>query len=115
MNVKIGPKLIGGFVAVAALCVLVGIAGLVSMSRMSTQSETVTLVTVPQLDKLGDYQVALASVRRYEFGLLVARQTGNQALFEKYTREYQAALTDQVQRGADVFEAIPRSPKAEAL
>jgi methyl-accepting chemotaxis protein len=115
VNVKIGPKLVGGFVIVALLCVLVGGVGIVSMRNMNEKADAVALVTVPQLDRLGEYQVALATVRRYEFGMLVARQAKNDALFGKYAQDYRTALTDPVQKSSAAFDSIPRSAAADAL
>jgi methyl-accepting chemotaxis protein len=115
VNVRIGPKLIGGFVSVALLCVLVGAAGILSMSRMNEKADMVTSVTVPQLDKLGDYQVALATIRRFEFGMVVARETRDDALFRKYAQDYKTALVEKVEKGAAVFDAIPRSEEAEKI
>ncbi len=115
VNVKIGPKLIGGFVTVALLCLMVGTAGIVSMKRMKSSADVVTDISVPQLDRLGDYQVAVATVRRFEFGMLVARELKDDALFERYASDLKNARVEQVESNRAIFDTIPRSPEAELL
>jgi CHASE3 domain sensor protein len=115
VNVKIGPKLTGGFAAVALLCGAVGLIGITSMTSIKERVDEVTGLTVPQLDKLSEYQVGLAAMRRYEFGLSLAQAEKDETLFASYIEDATRDRSARVEGPRAAFEAIPRSTEAEAL
>ncbi len=115
VNVKLGPKLIGGFGAMALLCAGVGIAGIVAMGSIKDRVDEVTGLTVPQLDKLGEYQVGLADIRRFEVGLTLARASSNETLFAGYLEDAKQMREARVAPSRAAFDAVPRSPDADVL
>ncbi len=115
VNVKIGPKLIGGFGAVAVLCAAVGFAGVVSMGSIKDRVDEVTGMTVPQLDNLAIYQVGLADVRRFEFGLTLAKANNDESLYQSYLDDANRIRASQVEAPRAVFEAIPRQPGTDSM
>jgi methyl-accepting chemotaxis protein len=115
VNVKIGPKLIGGFAAVALLCGAVGLIGITAMTSIKERVDEVTGLTVPQLDKLSEYQVGLAAMRRYEFGLSLAKAVNDETLYSSYIDDAKRDRASRVDEPRAGFEAIPRSTEAEAL
>ena len=114
-HVKIGPKLVGGFVAVAVLSAVVGVTGIVAMGGMKDRVDEVTTLTVPQLDELSDYQVGVAAIRRYELGLAYAKASGDETLYRSYIADAQRDRVERVERPRATFDAIPRSAQAEPL
>lgn len=115
VNVKIGPKLIGGFGAVAVLCAAVGVAGIVSMGGIKDRVDEVTGRTVPQLDNLAIYQVGLADVRRYEFGLTLAKANNDETLYRSYLDDAKRVRAENVDAPRAFFEAIERQSAVDSL
>jgi methyl-accepting chemotaxis protein len=115
VNVKIGPKLIGGFASVAALGAALGIVGLVAMSSIKSRSDEVTSRTVPQLVEVASYSVGLGSVRRFEMGMVVAAHANKKDLIAKYKADAAKALTEQVEKSKSDFDKVPRSAQADSL
>jgi methyl-accepting chemotaxis protein len=115
VNVRIGPKLIGGFALFAALGAALGIVGLVAMSSIKDRSDEVTGRTVPQLSEIAAYSVGLGAVRRYELGMVVAKHAKNEQLLAKYQQEVAVMLTDKVEKPKAAFDKVPRSPQADSL
>ncbi|MBY0491702.1 MAG: MCP four helix bundle domain-containing protein [Gemmatimonadaceae bacterium] len=115
VNVKIGPKLIGGFASVAILGMALGIVGLVAMSSIKDRSDEVTGRTVPQLVEVASYSVGLGSVRRFEMGMVVAAHANKTDLVKNYQADAAKALVEQVEKPKAAFDKVPRSPKADSL
>ena len=113
-NVKIGPKLIGGFAIVAILAMFVGLVGVVELGSIRDSSSAVTQRTIPQLVQLSSFDAALRDIRRLQAGQLLAKQEKNEKLFDEYTSGM-ADANRRLKDGREGFDKVPRSPEADAI
>ncbi len=113
-NLKVGPKLVGGFLIVALGSVLVGVVGLVGMSRMAGSTAEIATGQVPALIGLAAVEAGISELRRIETGLFDARMTKDAAQYSKLRPSYDAELQTLEERGFKVYEPLPREPEEDA-
>src|SRR5579883_2048131 len=70
-NIRMAPKLIGSFVAVALLAALVGGAGLLGLTSERGTLTTITTVSVPNLVTLLQTNAAIGNAIRYTRGAVL--------------------------------------------
>ena len=86
-NVKIGPKLIGGFAIVAILALVVGLVGVGELASIRDSSGAVTSKTVPQLVELNLFDGSVRDLRRLQAGKLLAKADKKEDLVANYTKQ----------------------------
>ncbi|WP_428559347.1 MAG: HAMP domain-containing methyl-accepting chemotaxis protein [Solidesulfovibrio sp. DCME] len=111
-NLKLGVKLVGGFLVCAAITLIVGLVGLGGLSSVSRELTTVTDVTMPAVRDLQSIKIAGESVRVAQRSLLIpgldpkdrARQFDNIA-----------NLRGAYRKAWDEYDALPKTAQAERL
>ncbi|WP_300161959.1 MCP four helix bundle domain-containing protein, partial [Solidesulfovibrio sp.] len=111
-NLKLGVKLVGGFLLCAAITLVVGLVGLMGISGLTKSLTQVTEVDLPAVRDLQAIKIAGESVR-------VAQRTLNvPGLSEKdRKRQYEniANLRESYRKSWEEYEKLPKSPEAEKL
>jgi len=111
-NLKLGVKLIGGFLICAAITLLVGIVGLIGLSTVSSHLTTVTEVNLPAVRDLQHLKIAGESVRVAQRTLLAP---GLDPKDRKRQYDNVASLRDNYRTSWDEYEKLPKTPEAERL
>jgi len=106
-NVKIGPKLVGGFIAVALLSVFVGATGILALRALNQETEAVTGNQVPSLVGLGWLNAGLSDMRRSELAMLNARRVNDQAWYAAQRRSFDEAEKDELKKGYAIYDVTP--------
>jgi methyl-accepting chemotaxis protein len=114
-DVKVAPKLIGGFAVVALLAMVVGLVGVGELSSIRDESNAVTQRTVPQLEALLKVDGAVRDLRRLQAGMLLAKQEKNEALFADYRGSLLKMRDSALADARSKFDAVPRSAEAEVM
>jgi hypothetical protein len=73
-NFRIGSKLRGGFLSVAGLSVIVGLAGILSIGSLQRSTDNIGIVMLPSLRGIMLANLGIAHVRRLELALLMSPQ-----------------------------------------
>jgi methyl-accepting chemotaxis protein len=111
-NLKLGVKLVGGFLICAAITLAVGLVGLMGISGLTKSLNTVTDVNLPSVRDLQSIKIAGESVR-------VAQRTLNVPGLSAKDRQRQydniASLRDSYRKAWDEYEGLPKSPEAERI
>jgi methyl-accepting chemotaxis protein len=111
-NLKLGVKLVGGFLICAVITLLVGLVGLNGLSTVSGQLTTVTDVTMPSVRDLQLIKIAGESVRVAQRSLLIpgldAKDRARQ--FDNVTN-----LRNSYHKSWDEYDKLPKSPEAQRL
>jgi methyl-accepting chemotaxis protein len=111
-NIRLKPKMIGGFVLIAMITVIMGFIGYRNMSLISEQLHDVGQVHLPAIDNLRIIATQLESIRAAVYALLNRRLSN-----EEFAR--QLANVDKaraIYREAwDKYEALPREPQEAIL
>ena len=103
-NIKLGTKLIGGFVVVAVIGALIGLAGLLSLSKVNGMTQQLADKDMPSLQKALQVQAGVTNVNLHIFGIIDPNLTAEQlkeklANIQQVREEYAAAIKE--------FEAMP--------
>ncbi|MDE3173956.1 MAG: MCP four helix bundle domain-containing protein, partial [Gemmatimonadota bacterium] len=114
-NLKIGSKLLVGFLAIAALCALVGGVGMVAMSRMWSRTLEIANTQVPAMTGLGHIDVGVSDLSRIELGLFAARQARQTVEVNALRDAYQSTLHDEIEAGWKLYEPLPRTAQEDSL
>ncbi|HUX34096.1 MAG TPA: methyl-accepting chemotaxis protein [Gemmatimonadaceae bacterium] len=114
-NLKIGTKLIGGFLAVALLTAIVGAIGLWSMSRIWTDTDQIANHQVPALTAVGDIDAGITDLNRIELAILSAREAKQATEIATLQQRYTTALAKEITEPWARYEAFPRTPKEDSL
>jgi PAS domain S-box-containing protein len=110
---KIGTRLIGGFLASAAITALVGAVGIFALGNMDKNAQHIISVNVEEL-KLGDRIVAdLAVARQYEKEFFLFSETGNTAKQEEYSERLDNAW-ETLAQDAEAFQHLPLESETRA-
>ena len=111
-NLKLGVKLVGGFLVTAAITLIVGLVGLSGLSNVSHHLETVTDVSLPTVRDLQLIKIAGETVRVAQRSLLIPG-------IDRKDRERQyeniARVRDTYRKAWDEYDKLPKSPEAERL
>ncbi|MDQ8154281.1 MAG: methyl-accepting chemotaxis protein [Gemmatimonadota bacterium] len=113
-NVRVGPKLIGGFVAVALLAVLTGTVGLTKLASVKRMSDVVTRQNMPHLVTLVTVSNTVRDIRRIQAGMLLAANRKDNALFAQYEHDVLQLRDSVLPAAREEFEAVALLPQVEA-
>ena len=114
-NVKIGTKLIGGFLVVASLALVVGLVGIRSMSTIFNAGDAVAEMTVPQMAALNVYDGSLRDIRRIQAGEMLADVNKDEKLVAQYQKDLATIRDTEYVQARARFDSVPRSPEADQL
>ncbi|MCX5762239.1 MAG: methyl-accepting chemotaxis protein, partial [Gemmatimonadetes bacterium] len=114
-DVKVGTKLIGGFLMVAVLALVVGLVGINAMSTISTTAFEVTEKTVPQMSALNVFDGSLRDIRRIQAGEVLAKTDKDEKLVAQYQRDMATIRDTDYVKARARFDSVPRSPEADGL
>lgn len=111
-NMKIGRKLIAGFLLVAGIACAIGLVGFSGMKSIQNSEEKIGKVYMPGIEALTNLKSCLQAVLVGERGLLIDGFTGD-------TREAQYAYIDSAFEDADkswaIYDALSLTAEGEAL
>lgn len=113
-NWKIGPKLLGGFLTVAALVATVGGISLYSMVMLQRATDTIGRGYLPSLSGIGLVSVGLSDVHRRETQLASAATEHDAKAVEQYSIELQKAIASRIEKGIAIYEPLPREAEEDA-
>jgi|GEM_PF-616433 len=108
-RIKLGPKLIGGFVFVALIAAAIGITGIISQNRLMTKADDIAEVRLPSVQTLLQLSQAKEAVCAGERGLI------NRRMIETAVRRAQYEYIDKALKMADeawkIYEPLPQTPE----
>ncbi|MCP4581523.1 MAG: methyl-accepting chemotaxis protein [candidate division Zixibacteria bacterium] len=113
-RLKLGPKMIGGFVLVSLLAVFVGIMGIYGMAKIRTVSEEMANVQIPSINSLGAINEGMTSIQRGERSAIMAIQNFDMDAYERQLtilQEKWLAVNDSWQ----VYESLSKSASEEEI
>src|SRR5581483_10566779 len=108
-NLKLAPKMIGGFALVAILCIVVGISGLISMSSMNGLTEEITGNQVPSLIGLDGMNAGAADIKRLENLAVIAQMRKDTALYDSVKKDLEKTWGDDFQKGWNTYEPLSQT------
>jgi len=111
-NLKLGVKLIGGFLLSAAITLVVGLVGLAGLSTVSKQLSSVTDVDMPTVRDLQLIKIAGESIRVAQRTLLVP---GVPEKDRKRQYDNIARIRDSYHEAWNEYEKLPKSDEAKRL
>ncbi len=106
-NQKIGTKLIGGFLAIAALCAVIGVIASIAMSGMKNSGDGLARNQIPSLEALNKFETGIVEAARIEGAVLAARQVNNARVLDTLRASYATARTDEIETGRKNYAALP--------
>ncbi|MYL83900.1 HAMP domain-containing protein [Desulfovibrio aerotolerans] len=111
-NIKLGVKLVGGFLITAGITLIVGLVGLSGLSVVTDRLNTVSDVNLPAVRDLQHIKIAGESVRVAQRSLLIPglEPKDRQRQFDNV-----ASLRESYRKSWDEYEKLPKSPEAERL
>jgi methyl-accepting chemotaxis protein len=111
-NLKLGVKLVGGFLITAAITLVVGLMALSGLSTVSSHLTTISEVNLPAVRDLQHLKIAGESVRVAQRTLLVPGLDPKDR-----QRQYDsiASIRDTYRTPWDEYEKLPKTPEAEKL
>ncbi|MHC1789427.1 methyl-accepting chemotaxis protein [Solidesulfovibrio sp.] len=111
-NLKLGVKLVGGFLITAAITLIVGLVGLSGLSDVTGHLQTVTDVNLPSVRDLQAIKIAGESVRVAQRTLLIP---GIDPKDRQRQYDNIATLRDSYRKHWDEYDKLPKSAEAERL
>jgi methyl-accepting chemotaxis protein len=112
-NLKLGQKLVGGFMVVALIAAIIGIYGLYSINGMKKDVLTIGKVTLPSIVSIGNMREGLQKVWVGERGLT------NSFMMDRELRRAQYAYVDtgfnKFDEGLKQFELLPQTKEEAAI
>jgi len=106
---RIGAKLQAAFLTVAALVLVVGITGLVSLAKVNSRAQEIGRNVLPSVASLGEIALGLAEMRRLEVAAYQALDRGDSEEFQKVGVAYTTEGVQIVDRGIKAYEALAMS------
>ncbi len=103
---KIGTKLLGGFVLMALICVLVGAVGWLGMNRLGTDVDNLASDKLPRVYSLGVIKESMGAIARAERTLMVKGIDPQRV--ERQNSDIRAAL-ERVDGAWKIYAELPRS------
>jgi len=113
-RLKLGPKLIGGFVLVSFLAVFVGLMGIYGMTKIRTVSEEMANVQIPSIISLASLNDGMTAIQRGERSAIMAIQNFDMDAYEKQV----GILKERwqlIEGGWQVYESLPKSADEEEV
>ncbi len=114
-KVRIGTKIIGGFLAIAALCAVVGTVGMLVMRNMAGNLDNIATKQIPATAGINRLAAGISDARRYELGIYIAHSHNQPQRVNSLSAEYARIIADEVDAGRHQYEQIPRSAKQDSL
>jgi methyl-accepting chemotaxis protein len=114
-NIKIGPKLIGGFTAVAVLCLIVGGVGLTSLASVTEKSVAIADNQLPSLLGLSYARAGAIELRRTEVSMTLAKLAKNEANYTRNAEKYEEIVKNKLEKGAGIYEVLSMVDEEKAL
>ncbi|OLN25293.1 Methyl-accepting chemotaxis protein I (serine chemoreceptor protein) [Desulfovibrio sp. DV] len=111
-NLKLGVKLVGGFLITAVITLIVGLVGLSGLNTVTDHLQTVTDVNLPSVRDLQAIKIAGEAVRVAQRSLLIP---GLDAKDRQRQYDNIAKLRDSYRNSWDEYEKLPKSAEAERL
>jgi len=99
-NIKIGPKLIGGFLAVSAITLMIGILGINNMSKINTMLNDLYEKHLIGISHSKEANVNLVYVGRALPNMILAKTREERELHEKNIEKYDAAIRTELEATA---------------
>lgn len=112
-NLKVAPKLIGGFVAVAVIALAIGFVGMKGLSSMDAQLYEVSVVRLPSvaaLQELAASQSEVASANRVLLNPRMAARAVREAQYDVIMANYA-----KIDTAWSIYEPLPQSAKGAAM
>jgi methyl-accepting chemotaxis protein len=111
-NLKLGVKLVGGFLVTAAITLIVGLVGLSGLSNVTGHLKTVTDVNLPSVRDLQAIKIAGETVRVAQRSLLIPGldPKDRQRQFDNITQ-----IRDSYRKAWDEYDKLPRSAEADRV
>ncbi len=111
-NIKLGLKLVGGFVAVAVIAAIVGGAGMLGLKELMVKQDQITENILPAIENLDEINFNIMAIKAgmrtlSNPDMSVKDVDGAIAVLEKRREAYKKAVS--------VYEAIPRTAAEESL
>lgn len=113
-RLKLGPKLIGGFVLVALLAVFVGGMGIYGMNRIQSTSKEMADVRIPSIISLNAISENMIQIQRGERSAIMAIQNFD---MESYNQQVELLknLWTTIDESWGKYQTIPKSTKEQEL
>ncbi|MHC1711142.1 MAG: methyl-accepting chemotaxis protein [Solidesulfovibrio sp.] len=111
-NLKLGVKLVGGFLITAAITLVVGLIALSGLSNVSSHLLTISDVNLPAVRDLQHLKIAGESVRVAQRTLLVP---GLDPKDRQRQFDIVASIRDSYRKSWDAYDKLPKSAEAERL
>ena len=111
-NVKIGVKLIGGFVMVALIALVIGLVGLRGKNTLEGHLAEIGMVRLPSVQSLliiSEAQTAIASAENALLAKNIAVE-GRQAQYERFEQAKKRAM-----EAWEIYEPLPQSEQEAVL
>ncbi|MDY3558002.1 methyl-accepting chemotaxis protein [Gemmata sp. JC673] len=114
MRVNIGPRLIAGFLVVAAACFLIGLRGLTANEATNAQLKLANTSTIPSLIHLDNIRSAVLAVQRSERILVLALlRNDHKRCLDTYKKFDEGWAT--IRAEVTEYTALPRSAGEDEL
>ncbi|MEP6998960.1 MAG: methyl-accepting chemotaxis protein [bacterium] len=109
-------KLTGSFMAVAALCLVLGGIGLRAIHSIQVMSDDITGNQVPSMIGLSQINAGIIDARRLEMAMIVYKLNKDEAAFAKRLDEYRSGvLRDKIEKGRALYEPLTRPSEEDVL
>lgn len=96
-NIKIGPKLIGGFVVVALITLVIGLLGISNMSKLNEMVNTLYSNHLLGISHVKGANIDLAYIGRTYRGMLLAQSSAERESLEKALNDYDKNLRSELE------------------
>ena len=113
-NLRIGVKLIGGFILTALLASTIGIVGFLGLNSTDEALEEVARVRLPSILGLGIMNEAQTAVQRSERTLLIPEIINNPRDLERQLQVVSEAWAN-ADKGWKIYEPLPQTKEEEKL
>jgi methyl-accepting chemotaxis protein len=107
-NLAIGRRLIGGFLAVASLCLFVGAAGYIAVGNVGRSTKSLGDHQVPALVGMNFLAAGVWDARRAELAMSAAKMDNDDARYTRNRGEWEKAWIGSFETGRVMFEALER-------
>ncbi len=96
-NIKIGPKLIGGFVVVALITLVIGLLGISNMAKLNQMVHTLYVNDLIGISHVKEANIDLAYIGRTYRGMLLAQNSTERENLEKALNDYDKSLRSELE------------------
>src|SRR4051812_3886530 len=112
-DMKLGRKFTAAFLAVAALCVLVGGVALIGVHSTNTASQALSDDQLPSLIGLGWMNTGISELRRLELRMMMLKEHKEDAAYQQTVADLRKTWTDALEHGRAIFEPLPRTAEED--